>query len=130
MSDETRALGLDAIRARLHNLSPGPWSTGERMYVGGEFAYQVPILGASTDEEYPDDPDHIGTVNYNAGGFHYPHGVAKSDAEFMAAARQDVPALLDEIDRLNRIVAAMAKDAAEQAEHMGELPDAIPEESA
>lgn len=87
-------LDLEAIRARAAAARPGPW----KLYGDGD----------------PDDWRGITNGNdadelciYDEGG----HG--HDDAVFIAHARQDVPALIAEVERLSRQVARA--DAAEGA---------------
>lgn len=112
---------LDEIRARTEAATKGPWTVGERVEVDGLVdVYEVPIQSPSTNEEQPDVPDEVAVVRYNAGGFHFPHADARCDAEFMAAAREDVPWLLAEMDRL---VGAAEKMAANYEATAKELRD-------
>lgn len=71
-----------AIRERAEAATPGPWHAGPSYYEGPLVSY---VAGAhvSVHPEASDDRQE---------------GVA--DAEFIAHARSDVPALLDDIDRL------------------------------
>ena len=78
-------LDLAAIRQRVEKATEGPWNTG--------FDYEKndPIVLA------PGYIEH--TIDYPLTEVGLEHG--KADAEFIAHAREDIPALLDEIDRLN-----------------------------
>src|SRR5262245_10223895 len=81
----------DEIRAREQDVSPGPWTVAERIdrLNGGT---TLPILSG--------EMGHIAVIEYDSGGFQWPHAQARADAEFIAHARQDVPDLLAEVDRL------------------------------
>ncbi|GEL95375.1 hypothetical protein [Cellulomonas composti] len=86
---------LAAIRARVEAASEGPWTviahdharsrheTTERMWVWGP-RHSVAQVGLA---DVDDEADPI-----------------RADAEFVAHARDDVPDLLDEIDRLRAVV--------------------------
>lgn len=79
---------LDAIRQRLNAATPGPWHGEHELYEGRE----LPCM-------------EIGNYGWVCAGERAPaydvdseQGMA--DAEFIAHARQDIPDLLAEIDRL------------------------------
>lgn len=84
MNDEQ----LTAIRARCEAATPGPWRENE--FTGSEDIHQV----------VPSNPSVL-----------FEHGAicdiipSKADTRFIAHAREDVPALLDEVERLNAIIA-------------------------
>jgi regulator of RNase E activity RraA len=77
---------LEVIRKRAEAASPGPWSY--------QFAIGIEVINAETTIVADDD----GVVRY-------------PDAEFIADAREDIPMLLAEIERLrshlDRIVGAV-----------------------
>ena len=85
------SLDLAAIRQRVEKATEGPWNTG--------FDYEKndPIVLA------PGYIEHTIDYTLTEGGLE--HG--KADAEFIAHAREDIPALLDEIDRLNAAIRAV-----------------------
>lgn len=90
-ADSTRTLDLDAIRARADAATQGPWWAWNRG-VGWVIA-----LGE------PDDTDEYGRPRERL-----PEGFRtdierREDVEFIAAARTDVPALLDEVQRLRSL---------------------------
>lgn len=72
-------LDLDAIKARAGAATEGPW-----LNYGGE---NYAIISAPEIDELA----HVGSTN--------------NDAEFIAHARTDVPALLAEVERLRQVVA-------------------------
>lgn len=85
---------LAGIRARVEAASPGPWCTDEsEIYQGTEY-----IAGA----------EWIGDTcrTYGDGG--------RADAQFIAAARTDVPDLLAEVARLQRRVAELERPEVER----------------
>ena len=86
---------LDEIRKRAEAASPGPWE----MYDANEGMNPPRPCWSVANDSYhnplgEEDPPAVDiTVSYGW----------REDAEFIAAARTDVPALLDEIDRLNAV---------------------------
>ena len=94
-------IDLDAILARADVAGKGPWTVGVRWFDG---RWNLPINSPSTNEDDPHQPDRVALISYDAGGFQYPHADAKADAEFIAAAREDVPALLAEVKRLREVL--------------------------
>ena len=91
------SLDLAAIRQRVEKATDGPWNTG--------FDYEKndPIVLA------PGYIEH--TIDYTL----TEHG--KADAEFIAHAREDIPALLDEIDRLNATIQRVREIARQMDEY-------------
>lgn len=86
-------MDLDAIRARCDAATPGPWMVFEGAYPYGE-GYVI---------ESPADLV-AGNFDHEEGGI-----IRKEDAEFIAAARTDVPELLAEIERLRGLGAVRAR---------------------
>jgi hypothetical protein len=76
------ALDLDAIEQRANEATPGPWTAH------------------AEDIFYPRDDEDRGPVSSLLGGGEPGH---LADAEFMAHARQDVPALVAEVRRLGAL---------------------------
>ena len=76
-------LDLEAIRQRVEAATPGPWE----LIGGGEFVTGADVLVA------PDDG-----------------GVTADNAIFIAHAREDVPALLAEVERLRDGIAELVED--------------------
>lgn len=74
-----RRLNLDAIRGRATAATPGPWVTGDRI---GLEAWQAVLSPTG----------RMVGLDWEQGG--------EADAVFIANAREDVPALLSEVDRL------------------------------
>ena len=103
MTDEQ----LAAIRARCDAATPGPWVA--------RLVYNA-VYGAEA-EGVRSEPD--GTMICGPG---FPHPGAE-DAEFIAAARADVPALLEEISRLREEVSVL-RDLLVDAVLPGLLADA------
>jgi hypothetical protein len=77
---------LNAIRQRAEKATPGPWRVS-----GGEIVSKT-IL----DRKYG-QPEVVAEVIYEQ----------EADATFIAHARQDVPALLDEIVYLNGVIGTL-----------------------
>lgn len=80
---------LDQIRARVDQATPGPWRVENPRNVSNDYGSSScdGITAASGRELIITDSGY------------YPPGVA--DAEFIAHAREDIPFLLAEIDRLS-----------------------------
>lgn len=89
-------LDLEAIEARANAASPGPWITSNP-----ENAFKnwpIGFFSLGRDEEakpsnWAITTDHIHASQMVSGG-------AKEDAEFISHARQDIPALITSIRRL------------------------------
>lgn len=77
---------LDEIRKRADKATPGPW-----YYTKWHVATEPDITGG-----YPPNP---ASICETADG-EYIENYNQADAEFIANARQDVPALLAEVERL------------------------------
>jgi hypothetical protein len=97
MSEQKCILDLDAIEARANAATPGPWFYDSYSTVHAKCmlaAYEA----AETDEEcYAANPAVCSVPAYagdTAGGRHV------DNAKFVAAAREDVPALVAEVRRL------------------------------
>jgi hypothetical protein len=98
-------LDLTAIKKRSEAATRGPWSVG----VGWEDAreallYWLPVNSPGTNGEDPHQPDRVTLIRYFTNGFQFPHADARADAEFIAASRTDVPALVAEVERLTRLL--------------------------
>ena len=89
---------LDAIQARVDAAQPGPWTLHgtSTLYMNGHAAFFLRRDGK---------PGQILTLS----GF-------PADAEFIAHAREDVPALLAEVERLQAELAG-ARIAADERRH-------------
>jgi Ead/Ea22-like protein len=77
---------LATIRKRAEKATPGPW----HVYA----AYSLSDITPETRTCIVDCVASDGTL-------------AREDAEFIAHAREDIPRLLDEIERLQRVIAAL-----------------------
>lgn len=80
--ENVRKVNLDAIRRRAAAATPGPWKIGSRFGCGVLGSAVAVISGKLPPIELD------------------PHRNGRADAAFIAHARQDVPALLAEVDRL------------------------------
>lgn len=78
------AINLDAIRRRAEAATPGTWKTGDR-FGNRALGSSVAVISGSLP---PIELDRRRN--------------GRADAAFIAHARQDVPALLAEVDRLRR----------------------------
>jgi hypothetical protein len=74
---------LKAIEARVDAAAPGPWEATLSQTT------EIDISGPAIDYRYQDDGTRVSYVS-------------EVDAEFIAAARTDVPALVAEVRRLRR----------------------------
>lgn len=90
------AIDLDAIKARAAKATPGPWQQ-EAWRVSGH------VPGCRPNGE-------ILAECYIRAGAHTGHQLDIANAEFIAHARTDVPALVAEVDRLNALVLANDPD--------------------
>lgn len=113
---------LDAIRARANAASPGPWqldslgwSQADTVCRSGGRQYWVAPVGYG-------DGDAIAGLSFSTcqcgdgecpewGDI--PEAQYCVDAEFIAHSREDVPALLGEIDMLDRLVYALFEELAD-----------------
>lgn len=78
---------IEGIRERAAAATPGPW--------------EVTADGGTIRADYPSGtPGDCAVIVEDSRDFHDPDGPRTEDMEFLAAARQDVPALLAVIDHL------------------------------
>ena len=83
---------LQAIRERAARATPGPWRTSTlKSYVIPPWGYKYKVAQLGGSEELP------GVIARS--DEYLPH-----DTDFVAHARQDIPALLAEVDRLRNII--------------------------
>lgn len=100
---ENGAVDVAAIRARVEAATPGPWTwepVGEM-----DNGWCLGVVWDADDQPLtgrilPGSGEVIDSVCENVGASHF------HDAEFIAYARTDVPALLAELDRLTTALAA------------------------
>ena len=81
---------LSAMRARIEATTPGPWTSyfeGRDHYAGDSF------IQTATQDLY------ISAEDYAGGGGHF-----CADQDFIAHARQDMPRLIAEIERLRKLL--------------------------
>jgi hypothetical protein len=86
---------LSAMKARMEATTPGPWTSyfeGRDHFSGDSF------IQTSTQDIY------ITADDYAGGGGHF-----AADQDFIAHARQDMPRLIAEVERLRAEVGRMAK---------------------
>jgi hypothetical protein len=106
MADKVEPLDLDAIRKRCEAATPGPWETWS--VSGGEVKVLCGVEErTSCSRSYRDGGHEIcstDSMDYDQDGISVDEdealAKATADAEFIASARQDVPTLLDEVERL------------------------------
>lgn len=95
------SLNLEAIKAREKAATPGPWMVrkmrGEEAKVGHGFV-QAPRI----------DPEHGYDIEVLCEDGNYPDALREGDLQFIAAARQDIPALISalsaSLDREARLI--------------------------
>lgn len=96
-------LDLDAIRQRAEAATKGPWRPAVALNHGID-KWRIPIQCDAPIGEGETAIDTLAVVEYQTGGFQYPHADARADAEFIAAAREDVPALLAKVERQRALI--------------------------
>ena len=108
MTDPLTDAYLDAIEQRAHAATEGPWEATAQDHA----AWDVPIL---------DRTGHYLVICPDCG---VRGGYERADAEFIAHARSDVPALLAEVRRLR----AMEQRVREYARHLARpFADGVPD---
>lgn len=83
---------LDAIEKRANDAQVGPWKTDNMKNVGENWL--VATFGSDSDGDWIVTTDNLRASQSNG-------ATAKDDAVFVAAAREDVPRLVQEIRRLH-----------------------------
>ena len=122
MTSPAAATRLDEIRERVEAATPGPWLRGWWMAQAESMcdcSTKGPLLGKRPQKQYPGaGPFHVHATDFFedehqisgpapecepvAGNYGYEEGgiIAGSDSAFIAAAREDIPFLLAEVERL------------------------------
>jgi hypothetical protein len=97
MTDTANTLDLDAIRYRLNEATPGPWGVGNGTHIvrGLEVTGPGSFTCIQSVAEIDDEDDRCDWGRDEA-----VETDPEADARFIAAARQDIPALLAEVLRL------------------------------
>lgn len=101
----SQRIDLEAIEARVKAASPGPWITSNP-----ENAFKnwpIGFFSLGRDEEAKPSNWAVTTDRINASRM--VSGGAKEDAEFIAHARQDIPALIARIRELEALSASQAE---------------------
>ncbi|WP_435110130.1 hypothetical protein [Nocardiopsis synnemataformans] len=89
-------IDIESIRERAEAATEGPWD--------------VTSDGGTIRTDYPSGtPGDCTVIVEDSRDFHDPDGPRTEDMWFLAAARQDIPALLAEVDRLHARVADLEK---------------------
>ena len=88
MTNKLSEKEIEAIRKRADKATEGPWWASEGLYV----------VNNLTGDSYEWDADFVAETE------------RESDAEFIAHAREDIPKLLAEIERLRSGLEALDKD--------------------
>lgn len=97
-------LDLKAIEQRVEAARPGPWHVYDR-----GIGFEVHSVHSGSNSGYC----HLPTCHTLTDGQR--DTLAPGDAAFVAAARQDVPALIEEIRRLREVMSEAAHRAADDA---------------
>jgi hypothetical protein len=98
----TEELDITAIRDRADSATLGPW---EHVGNGDVMGPEPDTSGrVTTDWARSLGPRRAHIIEDLGGQEGGGYALAESDAEFIAAARQDVPALCDEVDRLRAAI--------------------------
>ncbi len=106
--NEQKPVDIEAIRARANAATPGPWGTGHNdTYVSG------PLTDGEWDWIIGDIPVDDGQEQEDYRG----HRI-KENCIFVANARQDVPALCDDVEAL-RYTLTVLRIMAVQAQSIG-----------
>lgn len=103
-------LDLQAIKEREKSASRGPWKVYKNERVG---------VGIGTEYEHPQlkSPNPIVTTALHREGEAIRIYISKSDADFIANARQDVPALITEVESLRNALQCI-QDICDASEHI------------
>lgn len=101
-SDRLRALDLEAIKAREAAATKGPW----RSMLAGNCNMENGLLAAIAEVEGLPRPWNPVWVGWQSAKNYFKTFLRKEDAEFVARSREDVPALIAEVERLRVIVRA------------------------
>ena len=119
-------MDLEAIRERADKATPGPWQWVEKG-VGEEWTHHGPDLESATAtvkiDRYVMPVAVLRSWGHDADGLE----VLESDQEFIAHAREDIPALIAEVERLRGLLAIAAKSYANTIS--SEWHDMTPEEA-
>jgi hypothetical protein len=102
------------IKARADKATPGPWGIGNKTTIGlgienmggGAYNYDAELAEIC--------PDFDRAFDLRGRNEEIKVASAEDDAEFVAHARQDVPALLAEVERLKAELAQLRADVAEE----------------
>ncbi len=103
------AAEMREIRQRVEAATPGPWKWRDADDEGDLDGLWAP--GKPRKRGRPRDVAVVGATGMHTEGWVL---VEVADAEFIAHARSDVPALLDEVERLRDLVQAMEYEMAKQ----------------
>lgn len=101
-------MDLEAIRRRAEAACPGPWQA----YNGNEGSVDYGPLWAVANDAYHNPPTDDDTPWI---AVHIETGI-QADMEFIAHARQDIPVLIAEVERLRALLAELEQRAGEHTE--------------
>jgi hypothetical protein len=108
----TDPVDVDAARARANAATPGPWTAITSGRANGDHWYVC------------DDSQGLAMISSDDG---INEDQREPDAVFIAAARSDVPALADEVDRLRAENEQLQELNGQQARHIEELRKPVQE---
>lgn len=91
MTDRLSAADRAAIRARCEAATPGPWQRDD----GNDASGYIVVVTLAFD---PDGPNYAPDDNYCVVACDEDYPMKATDADFIAAARSDVPRLLDALE--------------------------------
>lgn len=112
-SDRLRALDLEAIKAREAAATKGPW----RSMLAGNCNMENGLLAAIAEVEGLPRPWNPVWVGWQSAKNYFKTFLRKEDAEFVARSREDVPALIAEVERLCVLVRASQPSEGWQPRH-------------
>lgn len=95
-------LDLETIKARVAAATPGPWIVGGQG--PGECYPARPVAGGRVSREWPEPIFHPGVEGDGGGRW--------ENAEFCAHAREDIPALIAEVEHLRGAIASHVAEGA------------------
>lgn len=105
---------LKAIRARANAATPGPWT-------GDPEPYNEYIFGADSgmvaDTDVNEKPDAVIRIRGAGEQRWRPEGQRDANYHFILHAREDIPALLTEVDRLRKVLPCLER-LIEAADHL------------
>ena len=87
---------LAEIEARCEAATDGPWTVGHRLYDDGSVMCRC--------DPGPCTPDEDGKIKGNLFNANYAIGNRENDNDFIVHAPTDIPALIAEVERLQKVI--------------------------